>query len=53
MQMPYLALQPLADLPLLCPVKGEQLTQEILPGITGDQLYTFLLTLPSGEPIMS
>jgi hypothetical protein len=30
MQMPYLALQPLADLPL-CPVKGEQLTQEILP----------------------
>ena len=32
--MPYPALQPLADL-LLCPVKGEQLTQEIFPGVVG------------------
>jgi hypothetical protein len=30
-----ITVQPLADLPL-CPVKGEQLTQEILPGITED-----------------
>jgi hypothetical protein len=43
MPMPYLALQPLADL-LLCPVKEEQLTQEILPGVIDRRLAVYVFT---------